>query len=124
MGITPSRIREAAIDVLGWADNPTGALIDTIETGREVSQAAQEAATAADEAERRAAEEERRKQEEQEWIGEEIARLGPSGMESIQSQARKECEKSWVYQKATDERIKQSMIEGKVKEIILARRKP
>lgn len=123
-GISLSRIKEVTAYVSGWADNPTGALIDAIEKGTEVSEEAKETAAAAEEAERHAAQEERKRQEEQEWIEEEIKRLGPSGMDEIRREAEEECAKSWIYQKATDERIKKSMIEGKVKEIILARRKP
>ena len=60
-GITLNRIREAVFDIKTWADNPTGALIDTIESGREVSPAAAESVAILDDAGKQAVEEAKQK---------------------------------------------------------------
>jgi hypothetical protein len=121
-GITLRRIREAVLDVKGWANNPTGALIDTIENRREVSPAAIEAAASSEAAMLQAAEEAKRQREEEEWLATEMARIGPTGMKKMREQAEAECKNNWVYQKTEIEAIKQSIVDSKVKEMLLSQR--
>ena len=120
-GITLNRIREAVFDVKTWADNPTGALIDTIESGREVNPAAAETVATLDAAEKQALEKARQKEEQERWLTSEIARIGPEGMAKIRKQVLAECKDNWVYKNARTERVRQEIIEAKVKEILLSR---
>lgn len=119
-GITLNRIREAVFDVKTWADNPTGALIDTIESGREVGPAAVETIATLDVAEKQAVEEARQKEEQERWLASEITRIGPEGMAKIRKEALAECKGNWVYEKAKTEEVRERIVEGKMREILLA----
>ena len=119
-GITLNRIREAVFDVKTWADNPTGALIDTIESGREVGPAAVETIATLDVAEKQAVEEARQKEEQERWLTSEITRIGPEGMAKIRKEALAECKGNWVYEKAKTEEVRERIVEGKMREILLA----
>jgi pyridoxal biosynthesis lyase PdxS len=121
-GVTLSRIKEVSIFVSDWADNPTGALIDAIENKREVSPEVLEAAASSEAAILQVAEEAKRQREEEEWLAAEVARIGPEGMKKIREQAEAECKNNWVYQKTEIEAIKQSIVDSKVKEMLLSQR--
>lgn len=121
-GVTLQYVREIAADIKTWADNPTGALIDAIEKGDEASAAAIEAAAVAEALKAQAVCDAQIRQEEQEWLEREKLRLGPDGMAEIRSQALRECEENWVYQRAKTEEGRKGIVEAKITEILLRNR--
>ena len=122
-GYTEDELRLLLAEIRTWADNPTGAMIQAMNEGRQASAATREAAAAAEEAKRQreaAAQEEQAKAL---WLAAEKARLGPEGLAKLRTEvtAKAEEEGDYILKRAKNPKARHDHISGLVDAAILAR---
>jgi hypothetical protein len=122
-GYTVDELRLLVAEIRTWADNPTGAMIQAMNEGRQASAATREAAAAAEEFKHQheaAAQEEQAKAA---WLVAEKERLGPKGLAQLREEvtARAVQEGDYVLKRVRNEKARADYISGLVDAAILAR---